>query len=804
MRLLVTAVVLLLASAANAACVGPDALESRVRTQADAKSFTELGTWFDRHHQYSCAVQAYRSAVKLSPASPGVLALLGASLQSSGDLIGAADALQQSTRLAPNSAPAHLRLAALLEQLQRRQEAKTEWREALRLDPQSPKALDGLSQHLIAEGDYAGAIALLHKSKRDERLTLDLAQAYGKAGALQDAENLLTAAKDQFPSSYPLMNALVTVYVNEGQRQKALQTSHNFAVMHPENAEAQTLHLRLLLLNNNTAEALPLARKLLAGQPRDAYLLYVCGTLERQSGLFEAARNHLELAVRLQPDIYQSHYGLGLVLLKLEDLKGAKGEFEKAIALGTPDAEVHLELATVLKKLGQSSAAEREAQLYREASQSQTDATAAERKAIRAQQELDTGHPSKAVELYRQALDAAPDNALLNYKLSVALDKVGDTAGERDALEKAIQIDPEMAVAHNQLGYLAFRGGSPGSAEQHFRQAVRAAPAFTEAWINLAATLGMQSKLPEAQYAVDTALKLDPQNSQALQLRHDLNMPRQSTLDVGLELYKKGDYASARQQFESAYKSHTTDVRIAILLADTELHLNAAADALALLQPLAEVNSKNMDFEFVYGAALIAVGRRREGVSHVEKVAEVNQNADAHLLVGDTLLDLDEFDHARKHLEAAFRLNPQLPRIHTLVGIARDKTGDTANAETAFREALKLDLDDFQANLYLGAMLFHRRELTQAKPYLDHALKINPADPIARYESAMLKNASGEYEAAAAELEQLERTDPDWLEPHVALATLYYKLHRPEDGAHEREIVERLTAQQQARGAQSK
>ena len=36
----------------------------------------------------------------------------------------------------------------------------------------------------------------------------------------------------------------------------------------------------------------------------------------------------------------------------------------------------------------------------------------------------------------------------------------------------------------------------------------------------------------------------------------------------------------------------------------------------------------------------------------------------------------------------------------------------------------------------------------------------------------MLKSTSGDYETAARELEQLARDDPDWLEPHVELATL--------------------------------
>jgi len=93
--------------------------------------------------------------------------------------------------------------------------------------------------------------------------------------------------------------------------------------------------------------------------------------------------------------------------------------------------------------------------------------------------------------------------------------------------EKAIQIDPDLAIAHNQLGYLDSRNGDPAAAEEHFRNAVRAAPGFTDAWINLAATLGMESKFSEAEAAVATALKLEPANAEALQLKQDLAAGRE-------------------------------------------------------------------------------------------------------------------------------------------------------------------------------------------------------------------------------------------------------------------------------------
>jgi Tfp pilus assembly protein PilF len=71
---------------------------------------------------------------------------------------------------------------------------------------------------------------------------------------------------------------------------------------------------------------------------------------------------------------------------------------------------------------------------------------------------------------------------------------------------------------------------------------------------------------------------------------------------------------------------------------------------------------------------------------------------------------------------------------------------------------------------------------------------------MAGYEVGMLESSSGQYEAAALELEKVVQEDPNWLEPHVELASLYYKLHRPQDGAKERQTVERITAEQQAKG----
>jgi Flp pilus assembly protein TadD len=329
--------------------------------------------------------------------------------------------------------------------------------------------------------------------------------------------------------------------------------------------------------------------------------------------------------------------------------------------------------------------------------------------------------------------------------------------------------------------------GDFSSAISDYRKVIELRPEDAQARVNLGAALAHENKFDEAIEMYRSAFPLLKNKNMVL-------------MNLALAYYKKGDFEHAREQFAVLHDAQPEDVRVVILLGDCNLHLAKPDAALNILKPLENKFSSNMDFEFVLGSALIKTGRRRDGVARIEKVAESGPTPDAYLLAGATLLDLNEFEQARHDLEEALRLAPALPGIYSLVGIARDKTGDVKNAESAFREALKTSPDDFQANLYLGAILYKRRDTTDAKVYLDRALLLKPKDSMARYEAAMLKSTTGDYATAARELEELTKDDPDWLEPHVQLAALYYRLHRTEEGAKERQVVNRITAKQQAQG----
>ena len=336
-------------------------------------------------------------------------------------------------------------------------------------------------------------------------------------------------------------------------------------------------------------------------------------------------------------------------------------------------------------------------------------------------------------------------------------------------------------------GITAQQHGDVKTAIEAYRKALAIRPDLAEARANLGAALAASGDF-------DAAIEED---KRALDNAPDKTAVR---MNLALAYYKKGDFQHARPEFEAVHAARPGDISAAMLLGYAEVKLGNGGAAAAMLAPLERGHESNMDFEYVLASALIESGKEDEGLPRMEKVARAQHSADAYVIAGSARLHRREFREARADLDAAIEASPSIPGLYTLAGQARDALGDTDAARTAFEAALRADPRDATANLYLGAIRLKQRDLEGARPLLELALQLQPQAPQARLQMAKLNAMTGKYAEAAAALEELEKADPNWLDPHVELAPLYYKLHRPEDGERERNIVDQIEAQQQKAG----
>jgi tetratricopeptide (TPR) repeat protein len=514
---------------AQTACARPAALDAKLKAHPTAEAWADLGNWFGEERKFACAAKAFQSAVRLDPKSAQLNYLLGLAYFETQDYENALQPLQRSVAADGTALRPHLVLASVLTHLSQPQDAAQQWSEALKIDPANDMALHGLSQALLAMRQYPGVIELLQKAKLDDQLAVDLAEAYSGAGSSDDAIKTLQAALAASPDSIILSNALVTAYFRISQTLLAEHIAEACYKKHPADHSVQISYMRTLVYNGDWDPARPLAKELLQEDPHSFDTLYLVGILERQDGEYPEARDHFTQAVALDPSLANLRYNLGATLDHLHDPAGALVQLREAVALGDQDPEVHFEMASALRATGQPEAAAQEMVEYKKAVDLKQNTVLAGAKAAEAEVNLGKGDTQKAVELYSEAFAATPQNALLGYKYATALDKAGNLDAEHDILEKVVAIDPQIALAQNQLGYLDSRRGDNAAAEKHFARAVEAAPGFTQAWISLAATLAMESKFPQAQQAVSNALRLDPGNTQAQQLSHDLQAAQTQT-----------------------------------------------------------------------------------------------------------------------------------------------------------------------------------------------------------------------------------------------------------------------------------
>jgi tetratricopeptide (TPR) repeat protein len=510
------------AAAHAATCTGPQAMMAKLRAHPTSENAVLLGNWFASHKQLECAAETFRNALKTDPKSAQLHYLEGLALVGLERPKEALPALQESTRLQPDVIKPHLMLAYLYDQASQPAKAEQEWKQALGIDPNSAPALEGLSADLIAQQDYIGAIALLRPAPRTERLAINLSQALGLLNYLDDANAVLTEALQLSPDSLPLASAMSVVLIKQHRYQEAINLLQQTVQKHPGNQEAEVQLFRVLVLTNHINLARPMGPKLLSERPHDSEVLYLNGIVERTVGDYAQSKAHLESAVALDPNFFNSRYNLGMVLVFQHEWKEAAEQLEKAIALGATEPQVHFELAKALRGLRENDRALDEMKQYQQLKKAEEASLEAASSAAQGDADLAADKVKEAIAHYREASQGEADNANYKFKLAIALHRAGDTEGERAQLEEAIKLNPELAGAQKQLAYLLARSGDADGAIKHYRMAVHAAPAWVEAWINLAGELAEAGQFADARDAVATALRLDPGNAEARKLSDQL------------------------------------------------------------------------------------------------------------------------------------------------------------------------------------------------------------------------------------------------------------------------------------------
>lgn len=330
------------------------------------------------------------------------------------------------------------------------------------------------------------------------------------------------------------------------------------------------------------------------------------------------------------------------------------------------------------------------------------------------------------------------------------------------------------------------RAGDLEGAAAEYRQFLKSHPEATAIHSNLGAALAGLGLFEEAISEYKIALKQSP----------DLVAAR---LNLALCYYKMGRIEDAAAELEKVRAMSPENLQAVLLLGDCYMGLGRESDVIRVLEPQEEKHPDDLAIAYLLGTAYIREKRVQEGQVLVDRILRNGDSAEAHLMLGTAKMGAQDFAGARDEFAKAVALDPNLPEVHVLYAKALMLTGDSDLSAKEFEAELRVDPFNFDANLQLGALAKQEQNYEQAKKYFMRAEETRPGDPGVRYQLALLDVDEGALDRARETLEGLVKESPQFLEAHVTLALVYYRLKRPEDSKREREIVQKLTAEAQAR-----
>jgi tetratricopeptide (TPR) repeat protein len=134
----------------------------------------------------------------------------------------------------------------------------------------------------------------------------------------------------------------------------------------------------------------------------------------------------------------------------------------------------------------------------------------------------------------------------------------GDTFEARKILERLIQIEPQMAKAHNALCVLELRDGRLEQAERECLEATRLNADNAGAWVNLGSVYINAKKYDETREVAEKALSIQPKNVEAEYLLAVV-FANLGTLDLAEQHLKRGLAISPNHAGLRQLKKQITD-----------------------------------------------------------------------------------------------------------------------------------------------------------------------------------------------------------------------------------------------------
>ena len=314
------------------------------------------------------------------------------------------------------------------------------------------------------------------------------------------------------------------------------------------------------------------------------------------------------------------------------------------------------------------------------------------------------GRRRESIEQLTELVRLRPNSAAAYNALGMALSRFVELKLAREAFERALQLDPNMAEAHLNLALIDGQENRLDAALEHLARTVvlqGKTPQAAYTHYLRAKVFSAQGDFAQAATELETAVALRPAYSEAWSA---LGSVRRAMLD--------GE--AARTAYERAIASDPANAEARYQLGQELLREGKAREAVQHLEAARKLGRQDTATLYSLQLALRRAGRTKEADQVAETAkrllktsdAQANQFADAVRLNIEGL-ELEKSGDLRLAIEkyrAALELDPQHAGFRMNLGLALCRVGRWAEGADELREVVRLDPDNGEATraLYIA------------------------------------------------------------------------------------------------------
>ena len=617
------------------------------------------------------------------------------------------------------------------------EEAVIEYRNVLQIDPNHAEAHYALARSYTALQKLKEAYWELHESVRLDPDNTDARVSFAQFSLIaKDYEEVLVQAE-----------AII-------ERE-------------PERASAYTLQAEALsaLDRNEEAEAsFELAIENATEEDLSAHLSNMVQFHSRR-GNSEKARPYLDRMIEVDPS-FRSYAALGRHLVRTGDSDGAKAAFEKSLELVRPNLAHHAYRNLAGYHFNEGNIDEAVSTLKTGIENASNEDGKLELIYLLARFHASQGNNEEADRLVLQATEQATDDPEPWLVLSSYRTRNGDSAGALEAVEKALEIDPENQAAQLRKAELLVDTGYRDKNEE----SISAGQAIVDE------VLGTNPSNPEALFvrAKIEMAQLDPKAA-AQTLRSALDVKpdwSQARFVLGSALMLLGDQNGARAEMARAVELDPAHLEARRSLA--RIHSSLGEHEYAIEQGRIYLRERPDDtrIQIQVAQSLVHLGKRDEAFAELEKISEDARDADAWYAIGRLYMAQGRAADAREALLASLEGRPGHPDILRSLHRIDSNSGRLAESAARIRAAVEADPDNAALALLEGSVSLAEGNTAGAEAAFKRAVELDPDNATAYQRLAMFYRATGRLDESIATFRQSLEQNPNSARLHERLAIL--------------------------------